>query len=347
MGAVWIAEHLVLGTHVAVKVIARPWASVPSARARFLREARLTAKVDSPHVVRVLDCRFDESDEPYLVLELLQGEDLQHRVRCEGPLPVSEVVEIIAQACEGMYASHEAGIVHRDVKPENVFLVAGPRPLVKLLDFGIARPSRADDLVESDKLAAGTPQYMSPEQMFEPEATTPRSDLFSLAAVAYFALTRRPPFAADTIEGLYLAMDRGRFDKPSAIRPELSPALDAWFERALANRPEDRFPDARAMASALYDAVRVPSLERPTLDDVADEELPPCSRRTLTELAPLPLVNRSRARVAVVALAAAAAAIFVWHASMGSVAVAQESVDASVGAVARTPEPSPTADSVP
>ena len=194
MGTVWIAEHLVLGTEVAVKFMARPWSSVPAARTRFLREARMTAKVDSPHVVRVLDCRFSEADEPYLVLELLHGEDLEQRVRRHGVLSVQETVEIIAQACEALSACHEAGIIHRDLKPENVFLVAGERPFVKILDFGIAKPTRLEDAHESDKLAAGTPQYMSPEQMFEPEKTDARSDLFALAVVAYFALTRRPPF---------------------------------------------------------------------------------------------------------------------------------------------------------
>jgi eukaryotic-like serine/threonine-protein kinase len=207
MGSVWTAKHLVLGIEVAVKFMSGPWASVPSARARFLREARITARIDSPHVVSVLDCRHTEADEPYLVLELLHGETLEQRVRRHGSLSVYEVVEIVSQTCEALAATHESGIVHRDLKPENVFLVSGPATFVKVLDYGVAKPMDKEHCLDVDRLPAGTPQYMSPEHMFEPEITDARSDLFSLAAVAYFALTRRTPFDADSIEGLYFASE--------------------------------------------------------------------------------------------------------------------------------------------
>jgi serine/threonine-protein kinase len=296
MGTVWIAHHLVLGTDVAVKIMASPWSSVPAARTRFLREARMTAQIESPHVVRVLDCRFDEADEPYLVLELLHGEDLEQRVRRRGPLPLGDVVEIVAQTCEALAACHDANVVHRDMKPENVFLVESDRTLVKILDFGVAKPLDPNACLDVDKLACGTPQYMSPEHMFEPSATDVRSDLFSLAAVAYFALTGHTPFEADTLEGLYLAIDAGAFRPPSERRGELPRALDAWFDRALANAPDDRFQDARAMAAALYDVLREASADRlaaagetgtvrpswiPTLADLEPTGLP---RRRLRKL---------------------------------------------------------------
>jgi serine/threonine-protein kinase len=256
MGCVWVAEHLVLGKHVAVKVMAPQWALVPTADMRFLREARMTAAIDSPHVVRVLDCRRTESDEPFLVLELLEGENLEQRVSRDGPLPLLDVAEILGQACEAVAATHRAGIVHRDLKPENVFLVRADRPLVKLLDFGVAKPKAPADCLDVDRLPAGTPQYMSPEHMFEPETTDERSDLFSLGAVAYFALTGSSPWDAGSLEGLYLAMDAGAFQRPSELRDDLPRAIDAWFERALARDPADRFPDASAMARALEEAVR-------------------------------------------------------------------------------------------
>jgi serine/threonine-protein kinase len=180
-------------------------------------------------------------------------------------LLVFELVEVVAQACEALVATHAAGIVHRDVKPENLFLVAGPNPFVKLLDFGVAKPLDDDDCLEVDRLPAGTPQYMSPEHMFDPAKTDARSDLFSLAAVAYYALTRRSPFDTDTLESLLFAIDGAAFERPSELRPELPAAIDGWFEKALARDPEDRFASAREMATALYDAVRHSASERPTL----------------------------------------------------------------------------------
>ncbi len=308
MGTVWIARHLVLDTDVAVKLMAAPWSTVPSARTRFLREARMTAQIDSPHVVRILDCRFTEADEPYLVLELLRGEDLERRVRRRGPLPVADVVEIVAQTCEALAACHAAGLVHRDMKPENVFLVDGARPLVKVLDFGVAKPIDPDACLDVDRLPCGTPQYMSPEHMFEPETTDARSDLFSLGAVAYFALTGHTPFEADTMEGLYLAIDCGVFVPPSQRRPELPPALDAWFERALANHREDRFPDAHTMAAALYDSLR--DATAAALADAAtrETEVRPSWTPTMPSVPGLPLrrARLKKARIAAFALAAAA-----------------------------------------
>jgi len=314
MGSVWTAEHLVLGTEVAVKFVSGPWASLPNARTRFLREARMTAKIESPHVVRVLDCRHDQADEPYLVLELLHGETLEQRVRRSGAVSVFELVEIVAQACEGLSAAHAAGIVHRDLKPENVFLVTGPNVFVKLLDFGVAKPTRREECLACDDLPAGTPQYMSPEHMFEPATTDERSDLFSLAAVAYFAITRRAAFDADSLEGLYFAIDGGTFTRPSAIRPELPAELDAWFEKALAHDPDKRFTSARAMADALFDAVRG---TRAGLSTIAPDDDPPSRRMpTEPELMSLPLRRLKKPRpgaLAVIAAAIAATFVFAWR----------------------------------
>jgi serine/threonine-protein kinase len=334
MGSVWLAEHLVLGTDVAVKLLSGPWAAVPSARSRFLREARMTANVDSPHVVRTLDCRNDEADEPYLVLELLRGENLEQRVRRHGPLSVSEVVEIVAQTCEALAATHAAGIIHRDLKPENVFLVAGPTTFVKLLDFGVAKPMMKRDCIDVDHLPAGTPQYMSPEHMFAPETTDARSDLFSLAAVAYFALTGRTPFDADSIQGLYFAIDGGTFPCASELRPDLSAAIDRWFAKALAHAPQDRFSDARAMAAALYDAVRelpphVRSAKAKSEGAEADDAAPSSTTTpTMTELAvPLRRARSLRTRVVATLALAAAASMFVWRASGPEVQEANASTE--------------------
>lgn len=318
MGSVWIAEHLVLGRDVAVKLMSAQWAAMPNARTRFLREARMTANIDSPHVVRVLDCRFDEADEPYLVLELLHGENLEQRVHRHGPLSVYDVEEIVAQTCEGLGATHQAGIVHRDLKPENVFLVAGPTMFVKILDFGVSKPKRIEECLDVDRLPAGTPQYMSPEHMFEPETTDERSDLFSLAAVAYYALTGRSPFEADSLEALYFAIEGANFRRPSELRPELPVALDAWFEKALARERDERFQTAREMADAFRDALRasatmVVAADAASAPDVDDEELPAAELPVVPKMVP-GLAKRRWPRVAgVLAAAATAATVLVWR----------------------------------
>jgi serine/threonine-protein kinase len=261
-----------------------------------------------------------ESDEPYLVLELLRGENLEQRVRRHGALPLMDVLAVVTQTCDAIARAHAVGIVHRDVKPENVFLEAGPDISVKLLDFGVAKPTNKDECLEADRLPAGTVQYMSPEHMFDPETTDERSDLFSLAAVAYFALTRRPPYDAESLEALYFAIDGGNFVKPSERRPELPTAIDAWFERALAHAPEKRFASAAAMSDAFQQAVFA-GRARGTLLDVETatfEEYPtgPVSISAVAGVPPaLPRFRRRHAKkVATAALVvASAASLFAWH----------------------------------
>ena len=313
MGSVWIAEHLVLGRSVAVKLMSKQWAAMPSARTRFLREAKITAMLESPHVVRVLDCRLDEADEPYLVLELLHGENLEQRVRRTGPLSIYEVEEIVMQAASALSEAHGSAIVHRDVKPENVFLVEAPAMFVKLLDFGVAKPKSLEECLDVDLLPAGTPQYMSPEHMFEPETTDERSDLFSLAAVAYFALTGRSPFAAESLEALYFAIEGAKFARPSELRAELPEAVDAWFERALARDREKRFATAHEMARALHEAVLAGASSArivvPAAREDDDDSTP------ITKSVPGLPKRRVGRSLAVFAAAAAAAGVWAWHSS--------------------------------
>jgi len=141
MGAVWVARHLRLRTEVAVKFLSASMLNNSAARSRFDREAQWVAQVKSPHVVQVLDQGVTSADppQPFIVMELLEGEDLGRLLERVGVLPLSEAVHILEQACSGLSAAHAAGLVHRDIKPENIFLLAGDRPFVKILDFGVAR----------------------------------------------------------------------------------------------------------------------------------------------------------------------------------------------------------------
>jgi len=254
------------------------------------------------------------------------------RTDVQRPDDVAEVVEIVSQTCEALAATHDAGILHRDLKPENVFLIAGPSTFVKLLDYGVAKPMALEECIEADRVPAGTPQYMSPENMFEPEIAGIGSDLFSLAAVAYFALTRRTPFNADSIEGLYFAIDGGTFARPSELRPELPAALDRWFERALAHEAEDRFPSARAMVDALFDATREIHTARETLPAIELEPGPESSTHaTVAELAvPMRRISGSSRRALAALVLATAASVLVWQTAGPEVPEANASVNSEL-----------------
>ncbi|MEO7113897.1 MAG: protein kinase [Polyangiaceae bacterium] len=259
MGCVWVADHLHLDRQVAIKVISNRVISEPSVRQRFETEARATAKVDSPHVVQVLDFDYTEGGQPFLVLELLVGETLEQRLSREGVLSVSDARELMKQTTHALAEAHGAGILHRDIKADNLFVVARDDLFVKLLDFGIAirrdRVAMPDSAVDPSELSPiGTPLYMSPEQTLALGPVDERSDLYSLAVCMYYALTGDFPFCADSLAVLAFAQQRGDFVMPSTHRPELGPAVDAFFLRAFAFNAADRFSSAQKMFEAFEKA---------------------------------------------------------------------------------------------
>ncbi|HEY1957550.1 MAG TPA: serine/threonine-protein kinase [Polyangiaceae bacterium] len=256
MGRVWVAEQLALDRKVAVKVLCDEAIQSQAALDLFYREARATARVDNPHVIRVLDFDVTESGWPFLVLELLVGETLEDRVQRSGPMPLEDVREIVEQTCSALASAHDCGILHRDIKAENLFLqrTSGKRIDTKLLDFGIALfKTSAHGAHQS--VPVGTPQYMSPEQMLTVELDE-RADLFSVAVCAYYALTGAFPYTGDTVAEIGCALSRGTFVPASTLRPGLPIEVDAWFERTLAIPVDRRFPTAEEMASAFTQACR-------------------------------------------------------------------------------------------
>ena len=261
MGRVWVAEQLALERNVAVKVLSDEAIQSRAALELFHREARATARVDSPHVIRVLDFDVTEEGWPFLVLELLVGETLEERVERSGGMPLEDVRAIVEQTCDALQAAHQCGILHRDIKAENLFLQRslGKRIDVKLLDFGIALFKTGAGGVKQT-IPVGTPQYMSPEQMLAAEVDE-RSDLFSTGVCAYYALTGRFPFPGDTVAEIGYALSCGKFVAPSMLRPGLPAALDAWFARALAIPASERFESAEDMAEAFARALRPDGLE--------------------------------------------------------------------------------------
>jgi serine/threonine protein kinase len=229
-GSVWEAEHARLGRRVAVKLLHRRASA-------FLTEAALLERVRHPRIVRLLDFGVAEGA-PFLVMELVEGETLAARVRRAGPLTPSEVGDVVAQLADALAEAHAHGVLHRDVKPSNVLLAAGGAIDARLIDFGVG-----GDLDRIGRGLAGTPRYMSREQLTAPERVDGRADLWALAACAYFALCGRHAFAAGDRE-------RRAPLPPSALRPELWPEIDRWFERALCAAPARRFGTARAMVHA-------------------------------------------------------------------------------------------------
>jgi serine/threonine-protein kinase len=260
MGAVHEATHLGTGRRVAVKTLRGGALFDDAALARFQREARAVGAIATKHIVDVLDSGFDEeAGRHYMVMELLAGEDLAHLGARLGALPVDLSVRIAAQACAGLVKAHEAGVVHRDVKPANVFLATGEggEVVVKLLDFGIAKTSEA----LADTSAAlthtgtmiGTPLYMSPEQAKGLRSIDHRTDVWSLGAVLFQMLTGRPPHhqVEHTMGQLIVAIVTAEPPSPRSIAPWIDPAVSAIVERALRLEPEARFPTAQAMLEAL------------------------------------------------------------------------------------------------
>lgn len=258
MARVWLAHHIALDRNVAVKLITNEAISDAETRARFELEARTTAKVESPHVVRILDFDFTESGLPFMVLELLVGETLEERILRAGPVSLGEAKQLLAQTIDALVAAHACGILHRDIKAENLFLQASHDRAIdlKLLDFGIALGSTKIDHFGP----LGTPQYMSPEQITDAAALTAQSDLFSLGVCMYYALTGEFPFGGSTFEQIAAACLRGTFVPPTALRAALPAPLDAWFRRALALQPTERFSSPAAMRDAFVRASIVPAL---------------------------------------------------------------------------------------
>ncbi len=254
MGEVWRAKNLALQNMVAVKVLhAGGGRDNAYLRQRFEQEARGVAQLDHPHIVKVFDYGLSPDGEPFIVMELLRGEDLGARIERLGPLGLAETAKVLGQACKALARAHELGVVHRDIKPANLFLEDHDgEPFVKVLDFGVAKFTH-DGAMEMTATGAvmGTPSYMSPEQLLDPKRIDHRSDLWGIAAVAYAALTATVPFQGETIAALGLAVYKGVFAPPTQRLPTLPPAVDAWMAKGLAVDPGERFQSARELGESL------------------------------------------------------------------------------------------------
>jgi CheY-like chemotaxis protein len=253
---VWLGTHLALGIPVAIKFMKKPKTSVHGL-ACFEREAKAAACLHSEHIVRVYDHGIAEDGAPYLVMEYVEGETLTSRIVRTGPLPPTEVGSIIEQVGRALAEAHARGIVHRDVKPDNILLTSDlglPAGCAKLADFGLARLTAAFDTNTdnpSEGEIVGTPSYMSPEHLSGRAGPDPALDLWGLAVSAVTALAGIVPFDGECIADVIKSICRAPPPVPTCMNPSLSPAIDAWFARACARAPKERFPTATALTNAL------------------------------------------------------------------------------------------------
>jgi serine/threonine-protein kinase len=254
MGSVWLADHLTLGSEVAVKVLKPHVASDENSRLRFLREAKAAAALRSPHVVQILDHGSHENT-VFIVMERMVGEELGVRLKREKRLPAADVYRILSHVARALTKAHELKIVHRDLKPANIFLIHNDDEFIaKVLDFGIAKSAMTLDTTDSPQtktgVLLGTPYYVSPEQAQGTAAVDHRSDLWAMGIIAFECLCGRRPFTSDSLVKLLFQICGQDPPVPSQFAP-VPAGFDDWFAKALARDPDERFQSAREMIDGL------------------------------------------------------------------------------------------------
>jgi eukaryotic-like serine/threonine-protein kinase len=265
MASVWRARDQTLERPVAVKLLyARDERDKQRLVHQFLREARIAASVHHRNVINIVDFGSTEGQQPFMVMELLEGETLGARLHREPPLPLAEALQIAVLTLRGLTAVHEAGIIHRDLKPDNVFLARDRKGAVfpKILDFGISRSveprsGRRSALTTREGMIVGTPEYMSPEQARGVREIDRRSDVYSMGAILYEALTGRLAFANENVGDLIIQIVTGALKPVHEVNPGVPRPISDVVSKAMARTPADRFQDAAAMQEALLHAGQV------------------------------------------------------------------------------------------
>ena len=259
MGTVYEAVQLRLDRRVAVKVMAAELSENKEALARFRREVKITSKLAHPHIVQLLDFGTTDRGQPFLVTEFLEGEDLEERLRRYERLPLPFAMDIARQVVSALAAIHAKGVVHRDLKPGNVFLVPiqGGADVVKLVDFGISKLQAASTQLTHAPSMLGTPEYMSPEQASaRSDAVDHRTDQWALGCLLWRMLAGAPPFSGRDLNGLLNSIVHDEPPLLVALAPRLTPDIEAVLRRALSKRQAARYPTVLAFWRALENVAK-------------------------------------------------------------------------------------------
>ena len=258
MGRVVRASHLYLQQSVAIKILLPQMAESPSTVARFLREAQATVRLKSEHIARVIDVGTMPDGIPFMVMEHLEGNDLNQILRHHGPQVPEIVCDLMLQACEGMAEAHAMGIVHRDIKPSNFYITRRPdgSMLLKILDFGISKTPVGYEELTGTQTVIGTPSYMSPEQMKSGKQTDARSDIWSMGVVMYQLLHGRPPFSGESYAELVLKVGT---EPPAPIDLQLPAGLGDVILRCLEKEQRNRLQNVGELARMLAPFATDPS----------------------------------------------------------------------------------------
>ncbi len=265
MGEVYAGIEIHNQRPVAVKVLPANMVDNEDSMRRFFREARITAALNHPNICRIYHFGTLENRRPYYVMELLDGEPLFARIEREGALPFLDAVEIVMQLLAGLRAAHRSGVLHRDIKPDNIFLHnrADGRQMVKLLDFGVSKDlvpmmMTGEDTTQTTGtgVVMGTPSYLSPEQAMGSRQLDARSDLFAVGVVLFETVTGRKPFASPTYPGLLAKITSTPQRPVSDLRPATPPELQKIVDKALQKDPNRRYQSAAEFLNDLQ-AVRM------------------------------------------------------------------------------------------
>jgi serine/threonine-protein kinase len=252
-GVVVSARHIALDKQVALKFLRTESRGERDGLLRFVREAQATARLESEHVVRVLDAELIDSQLAFIAMEYLKGRDLAQVLKEDGPLPIDVSIDYILQASEAIAEAHARDIIHRDIKPSNLFLthLSDGTPFVKVLDFGLSKVGWAGISLTSENRVLGSPHFMSPEQMRASYDVDARSDIWSLGAVLYTLLAGQNPFVGEFLMEVCAAVLSRELVNLRQVRPEVSPGLEAVVSRCLSLEPIERFQNVTSFAEAL------------------------------------------------------------------------------------------------